>query len=953
MCLCDKRAAALWIGPTYVGFYNEAFAAVAAERHPQHLGQRFPEMWPEPSVSEVFMELFSNAEKYGRSSKGDDALFLLNRAGCREEFWFSYTVVPVADTAGGVFGSYHTVFDTTAKQVQARRLQTMLLLGQKTALASNVQDFWDAVIQGCATNTSDLPFAVLYSLVGAGTTSANPTKSYTGPTGLYRRNEIRQWSCAAKIGLPEDFDGLPQNMDCTRAGELFSAEFRHAMFTDKPLVLRKSDGTFPTILDGVARSPAHGDPCDTIVLFSIAPTGKEDTFGFMVLGINPLARYDSDYQLFVQLLLRQCATSLASVMLIEEEAQRACLVAQDRSRLSAQLAETQKEAVENETRFRTMADMAPVGMFQLDAEGTVLYANKNWREITGHSSDLWGPMSWLPTVHADDMMLVQNEWAKLLQGASVVFEMRWQRPFHPEVDEYFSGELIEGPTWTIASAYAEKYADGSVKGILGCLTDISRQKWMEGFQRRRMNDLVELKRQQDNFMDLTSHEARNPLSAIMLCAESLIAAMQELRRRGTEVIELSRNDVEMHLDSAEIIMACAQHQKRIIDDVLTLSKLDSGLLVICPVETQPVQTIAQALKMFDGEVHKHDIKLTFDVDQSYHDLQINWMRLDPSRLLQVLINLLTNAIKFTQAEPVRHITITLCATKGRPEQSLSGVNYISNDWEASRSADDNVFIGLEVVDTGRGMTPDEMKRLFQKFQQASPKTHVEYGGSGLGLFISRQLTRMLGGAIGVASSGKGATFAFYMMAPRCAAPSACPLEAKENPSMTATGPLPGQDSDQPKERRLSVNERAIELIDPSDESKIHILIVEDNLVNQKVMRNQLERLQYVVTVANHGLEALDHIRKTHFCKKGGLPLQIVLMDVEMPVCNGLECARRIRAMQQSKEIKGHVPVIGVTANARAEQQAAVMNAGMDSVVTKPFRLLELSAELENVLTRFG
>jgi CheY-like chemotaxis protein len=121
----------------------------------------------------------------------------------------------------------------------------------------------------------------------------------------------------------------------------------------------------------------------------------------------------------------------------------------------------------------------------------------------------------------------------------------------------------------------------------------------------------------------------------------------------------------------------------------------------------------------------------------------------------------------------------------------------------------------------------------------------------------------------------------------------------------------------------------------------------DNLVNQRVMAQQLKRAGYVVAVANHGLEALDHIKKSCYAgSKNGTSLDIVLCDVEMPVMDGLEFMRTVRKMEAQGILKGHLPVIAVTANARAEQQTSALEAGMDSVVTKPFRLLELVPELE-------
>lgn len=500
-----------------------------------------------------------------------------------------------------------------------------------------------------------------------------------------------------------------------------------------------------------------------------------------------------------------------------------------------------------------------------------------------------------------------------------------------------------------------------MKGVLGCLTDISRQKWAEGFQARRTDEAIELKRQQENFMDMTSHEARNPLSAITLCAESILTTLKELLNTDEDIIHVAKDTIETHHEGAEIIMACAQHQKRIIDDVLTLSKLDSGLLVICPIEVQPVETIKQALNMFSSELIKSDIRLEYELLPTYLALNIDWVRLDPSRLLQILINLITNAIKFTASAATREIVVSVGASIERPSNFSEGLEYLADPNTkdpTSPRADNEVYLTIAVKDTGRGITPDEMKGLFQRFQQASPKTHIKYGGSGLGLFISRELASRQGGQIGVASeSGRGSTFAFYVMSHRCGPPKAKnPLHdaaskvdpRKRSKASILTAAATAEEEMQSHVTHELAARKAGELEELAT-TELHLLVVEDNLVNQKVMSKQLERAGYVVTVANHGYEALEHVRKSRFANAtNGLPLHIVLCDVEMPVLDGLGFVRLIREMEANGSLSDHIPVIAVTANARAEQQAAALEAGMDSVVTKPFRMLELLPELERV-----
>lgn len=192
------------------------------------------------------------------------------------------------------------------------------------------------------------------------------------------------------------------------------------------------------------------------------------------------------------------------------------------------------------------------------------------------------------------------------------------------------------------------------------------------------------------------------------------------------------------------------HTTRIINDVLTLSKLDSDLLLITPVEVQATSTVSTALKMFREEASKKDIDFEFNIEQSYHDLGIHWVKMDPSRLLQVLVNLTTNAIKFTHSEAIRKISISLGASL-EPPLTRSGIHYLPRvgtardmslgpDWGQGQV----VYLYVQVQDTGRGLSSEEISLLFKRFSQSSPKTHVQYGGSGLGLFISRRLTELQG-----------------------------------------------------------------------------------------------------------------------------------------------------------------------------------------------------------------
>jgi signal transduction histidine kinase/CheY-like chemotaxis protein len=505
-------------------------------------------------------------------------------------------------------------------------------------------------------------------------------------------------------------------------------------------------------------------------------------------------------------------------------------------------------------------------------------------------------------------------------------------------------------------------------------------KWAEGVQIRRLAEAEEIRRQQNNFIDITSHEMRNPLSAIIQCADGISSSLSEYQAEATSQTTEMAEAIMSSIDNADTILLCAQHQKSVVDDILTLSKLDSDLLHITPVTTEPVEVVRQALKMFDCELQANDIKMEFHIDESLRELQVDRVMLDSSRLLQILINLLTNAIKFTKGAARRSIFVSIFAYLTPPSDSDDIFDYIPTKTTRSEitlgkewGSGEVIYLRFEVRDTGCGLTPDEKKLLFMRFSQASPRTHVQYGGSGLGLFISRQLTELHGGKIGVASkAGVGSTFAFYVQSRKSDSDTdmtmtntqlqsslqatvqraksvrkslkagpisnllhvtvSTPASAGTSPAASAPAPSPVVSNSLSKSKLTTTT---------SSPSSYHILIVEDNLVNQKVLATQIRKQGCTVYVANHGGEALALLKESRFYKGrkyDGKELSVILMDLEMPVMDGLTCVRRIREMQAEGEMLGHVPIIAVTANARGEQIAAAKDSGMVSPIPLHFRL---------------
>ena len=762
----------------------------------------------------------------------------IERNGFLEEVYFSWSVIPVVGEDGSVVGLYHPAFEKTRRKIAERRMLTLREVGERTATAEDVKSFWQQVLASFSKNELDSPFVLLYSV-------SDDTDSEVSP--LHSSSWLGAKSCCLEgtLGVPNEHPCAPETIDLKDGAEGFGPVFREAMKTDKPVLLSVGSADLPLeLLDGL-HWRGFGDPCRDVVVCPIHPTTGEVVLGYLVMGINPRRPYDEDYALFIQLLSRQLATSLASVVLFEDEIRRgeqaAKLAAEDRIVLSEQLAARTQEAKDSGVRFTKLAEYSPAGLFIADRYGSLTYCNDTYYEISRVPRDLDRQDRWIEYVKEEDQPIVRSLWRRLIENTeSVNVEFRFKAPWQDR-----NGN--KGDTWVLFSAFPERHEAGTHKGmhksVFGCITNISQQKWSEGFQKRKTKEALELKRQQENFIDITSHEMRNPLSAILQCADEISSGLSELR--SGEIACIEPDDLGNSIDAAQTIALCAQHQKRIVDDVLTLSKIDSAMLLVTPVDVQALQVVQRALKMFESEVHAADIQMDLVVDDSFRKLDVDWVKLDPSRVLQVLINLITNAIKFTTARSARLIKVILSASRDPPSASHSArVEYFPSrpkrakegprpDWGSG----EQIFIAFAVQDTGRGLSVEEKKLLFQRFSQATPRTHVQYGGSGLGLFISRELTEMQGGEIGVASAAdKGSTFAFYIKCHRTSPPTAAPELVPLQPA-SARRPLSESKRSTPK-TSVRTNNGVVAPAMPFgvdagkatvNEQRLKVLIVEDNL----------------------------------------------------------------------------------------------------------------------------
>ncbi|KAF2969964.1 hypothetical protein GQX73_g3641 [Xylaria multiplex] len=940
MVMGSPHPVALYWGREFTVIYNEAYVAMAGRKHPKLMGSRYKDAWAE--IWDEMQSTFECAWESGQATMKNDDRFILRRDGYDEEAFFSWSIVPLVGEDGTVVGLYNPAFENTRRKMAERMMLTLREVGEKTALARDIKSFWRQVNKGLEFNEDDVPFNLVYSVMEEQESDicSMHSGSWMNPPQL---------NLEASLGVPPGHPCLVEFLDLKTSNEGFAPYMRESMSNHgRPVTLSAEQGTLPGALMDGFHWRGGGEPCRSIVIFPVHPTtGSESVVGFIVMGVNPRRPYDEDYQLFINLLSRQLATSLASVVLFEEEIRRGQRAAQmamrDRQELTEQLHIRTREVEESELKFTRMAEFAPVGMFIADHQGHITYSNDMWWDLSRHNRSE-SVNNWMQSVKDEDRPALEAVWRQLVsEKVAITHEFRFKCSRHE------GGIIID--TWVLMSAYPEKNSEGGIKSIFGCITNISQQKLAEQIQMQRREEAVELKRQQENFIDITSHEMRNPLSAILQCADEIAGTLTtyNFSQENSEKSENLKLALAGCLEAANTISLCASHQKRIVDDILTLSKLDSQLLLVTPVDIQPLAVVQRVLKMFEGELNTNGIEMKFQVKNRYIDMGIDWVKLDPSRLLQVLINLMTNAIKFTQSHPKRSIVVTLDASTDISEITESGVTYFQSDRPDQDDLTDQpdwgtgakINLHFSVQDTGRGLDEHERKLLFQRFSQATPRTHVQYGGSGLGLFISRILTELQGGQIGV-NSQKGKIRFYRQPPPLTRAPGSSTTVETRRPKATTRDILNRSvNSSAPKPRYSEDGRRLFD-----------VLIVEDNLVNQKVLQRSLRNVGNNTKVANHGGEALEVLRGSRYWQgneTSGDDISIILMDLEMPVMDGMTCARKIRELERDGTIVSHIPIIAVTAYARPEQIENAKAAGVDDVISKPFRIPELIPRIEQLV----
>ena len=412
--------------------------------------------------------------------------------------------------------------------------------------------------------------------------------------------------------------------------------------------------------------------------------------------------------------------------------------------------------------FHRFAEMIPTGLAILDHNARAVFVNQHFYQLTTHWGEDQSFKSWPQSIHPDDYERVMGAYQEAFHNQT---ELRAE--FRALGSEHPWRLLLLTP---LGDENLKHVSLGEYGGFICSVVDITSEKSAENDQRIAAEEATERKKQQERFIDMISHEIRNPLSAMVHCVEDINEALKEKEQTGV----INPEPIAEALDTINL---CISHQKNIVDDVLSYSKLDSSMLALTPKPSQPERELRGNAKMFQPEFRKHGIEFECRIDDDYNNLKVEWAMADLSRIGQVLINLISNAIKFTsRKDGSRKITVKVSAAANRPLSYPPDVVFFNAENDSPRldatqrsewGKGEPLFIMVAVTDTGIGIGEDDQKKLFERFKQATPKTNEIYGGSGLGLNISRKLVQLHGGEIGVKSTeGEGATFGFFFRVKR-------------------------------------------------------------------------------------------------------------------------------------------------------------------------------------------
>jgi len=502
----------------------------------------------------------------------------------------------------------------------------------------------------------------------------------------------------------------------------------------------------------------------------------------------------------------------------------------------------------SEEKYRLLIENINLGLLEVDLEGKVIYANLSFCEMSGFErEEMYGKVgeNIFTAPRNRDIVAQKNEARK--QGISDAYEL-----------EITNKKGLR--KWWLISGAPLFNNEGIQVGSTGIHLDITGRKQLEFTLREAKQMAEDTAKTKEIFLANMSHEIRTPMNAILGLGKQLLK---------TELSTYQRSFLESITTAADNLLV-------IINDILDFSKIESGKLDLESIDFSLQTVLTQLRNMLSNKTEEKGLKFEMQMDEAIAQV----FKGDPHRINQILLNLLSNSIKFTHQ------------------------GSISLSCRLVEHHDDRQVIELSVADTGIGVDKKYLKKIFQKFSQESVNIARKYGGTGLGMAITKQLVDLMDGKISIKS------------------------KKNEGTSVTITFTLP-------LGHKQEKEEKPKPLISHHELKGKKILLVEDNKLNRLVAKTILSHFGIIVTEAVNGEIAVELVRKELF--------DLVLMDLQMPVMDGIDATTMIR-----KEISTTLPIIALTAHALKSEELRCREAGMNDFISKPFE----EEKLINVLSRF-
>lgn len=527
----------------------------------------------------------------------------------------------------------------------------------------------------------------------------------------------------------------------------------------------------------------------------------------------------------------------------------------------AALRQTANRLQESDMRYRHSATLSKTGYYTWDEVAHKgVECSEQCARIFGTTPEEWvnrmsSPSKYFDVIHPDD----RDKSKEALQKVGEI---------HAAIDIEYRIVTGDGDVKFVRNIAEPEYdEEGTYVRSIGTIQDITEIKRKERTLQHALDAAEAGAKAKSEFLASMSHEIRTPMTGVMGLADLLLdRPLDSDDKKLIAKIKTSTNQL-----------------LRIINDILDVSKLDAGKMEIENIDYHFPSTVDDAVSLFnDDQLGRSCKNLDFVVNLS--DDLAHGVHGDSTRVRQILVNLIGNAVKFTDSGSV----------------TVDGKLV---------DIDGTEFIRITITDTGIGMEPDTISKLFTDFTQADASISRRFEGTGLGLSICKRLTELMGGQIGVESTpGEGSTFWFTV------------------PYTLATS------------ENLDTGARSGEGKIYSAIRSLHILVVDDNRLNQQLVEMYMTKLGHKTITVENGMEAIEAHKQNNF--------DLILMDVRMPVMSGPEASEIIRQMDGDK---AKVPIIALTADAMEDNKVGYSDAGMDAVVGKPIDLAELVTSMNKIM----